>query len=100
MEKERHRPMTMADYHAAPDCAGCDKLKKMLTASQRALRVAIKEQGVQFKLRAAERERCAKRCDDEAERIKHTSHKDGLGMGDSARESVCHVLATAIRKGE
>ncbi len=45
----------------------------------------------------AERERCAKLADAEAERIKHTSHKDGLGMGDSAKETVCHVLSAAIR---
>ena len=48
--------------------------------------------------RAEERERCARLCDLHAERLKHTSHKDGLGMGDAARESVCHVLAARLRE--
>ena len=31
---------------------------------------------------AKERERCAKRLDLLVERIKHSSHRDGIGMGD------------------
>jgi len=45
----------------------------------------------------AERERAAKIAEHEAELIKHTSYTDGLGMGDSRRESTCHRIAAAIR---
>lgn len=48
-------------------------------------------------VRKQERERCAKAADLEAERIKHTSHVDGLGMGDLAREDTAHRIAAAIR---
>jgi hypothetical protein len=49
---------------------------------------------------AAERERCAKKAEAERERIKHTSHVDGLGMGDQRREQTCDTIAAAIRGGE
>jgi NTP pyrophosphatase (non-canonical NTP hydrolase) len=42
-------------------------------------------------------EAAAKAATEEAERIKHTSDKDGLGMGDWAAEGACHRLATALR---
>jgi hypothetical protein len=42
-------------------------------------------------------ERAAMVCVAERERIKHTSHRDGLGMGDLSREAECLGLATAIR---
>ncbi len=47
-------------------------------------------------------EEAAKVAEVEAERIRHTSHAEGLGMGDQLRESACLRLAAAIRakKGE
>lgn len=33
----------------------------------------------------------------EAERIKHTSHKDGLGMGWIEGEALCVMLATRLQ---
>ncbi len=46
---------------------------------------------------AAAYERCAELADAEAERIKHTSHKDGLGMGDQYAEAACARIAATIR---
>ncbi len=46
---------------------------------------------------AAAYERCAELADAEAERIKHTSHKDGLGMGDQYAETACARIAATIR---
>lgn len=43
--------------------------------------------------------RCAKVARDRAERIKHTSHKDGLGMGDQRSEKLCRDIAAAIERG-
>ena len=47
-----------------------------------------------------ERERCARVAELEQERIKHTSHRDGLGMGDQQAEQVCNIIAAAIRAHE
>ena len=37
-------------------------------------------------------------CQNQRERIKHTSHKDGLGMGDQAMECGCRNCENAIRR--
>ena len=45
----------------------------------------------------AERESCAVLLESEANRIKHTSHRDGLGMGHQAIEQALVYQAAAIR---
>lgn len=42
-------------------------------------------------------ERAAKVADLDAERTKHTSHADGIGMGCLSHEGVAHRIAAAIR---
>lgn len=42
-------------------------------------------------------ERCARLVAAHAERLKHTSHREGLGMGWQAGELLCEELAIAIR---
>ena len=42
-------------------------------------------------------EAAAKVCEAFAEEIKHTSHRDGLGMGDQRSEGVCVGIAARIR---
>lgn len=44
---------------------------------------------------AHERARCVERLREEAERIKHTSHADGLGMGNQYKEN-CYREAAAL----
>ena len=46
---------------------------------------------------AEEREAAAVLCEQTRERIKHTSHRDGLGMGDLSREALCDEISAAIR---
>ena len=48
----------------------------------------------------AERESCAVLLESEANRIKHTSHRDGLGMGHQAIEQALVYQAAAIRRGQ
>jgi len=42
-------------------------------------------------------EECIRIAEQESERIKHTSHADGLGMGNQAAEQACLRIANAIR---
>ena len=46
------------------------------------------------------REQAARLCDEHAERIQNTSHRDGLGMGDQRSEGVCREIAERIRAME
>ena len=47
---------------------------------------------------AEERERCANIAESMREEILHTSHADGLGMGDLHKERACIDIAAAIRE--
>jgi hypothetical protein len=50
------------------------------------------------RVRREERERCAAELERYAERIKHTSHLDGLGMGWQGGEQLCVLLAGHVRR--
>ncbi len=77
---EQAREWLESQHHYVEDFASRESLAALLTH-----------------VRADEREKCAMVCEGRAERIKHTSHRDGLGMGDLAQEQGCHDCAVAIR---
>lgn len=49
-------------------------------------------------IRVEERKRCAAIARNKAEELKHTSHRDGLGMGWIAGEELCEDIAADIER--
>ena len=69
------------DDHIRPDARDCDDCIRLALSAAAADAL----------------ERAAKVADLDAERTKHTSHADGIGMGCQRDEGVAHRIAAAIR---
>lgn len=76
-----------------------DALRERLEQMEDALRIVNKGDSPmeETAIRAGEREACARAAEAEAERIKHTAHNDGLGMGWQPGEEVAYRIAAILR---